>query len=121
MELTQYLQELEQVVNIDCGTGSVEGVEQVYQHFQQWYQQDGWHCQRVELDDKVARACWSPTNLMQSIMMFYWWGIWIPFFLWERWLHVLSLLRAIAPEARRGGHERGIADHSLGITWAESR
>ncbi|WP_210509794.1 M20 family metallopeptidase [Pantoea ananatis] len=54
MELTQYLQELEQVVNIDCGTGSVEGVEQVYQHFQQWYQQDGWHCQRVELDDKVG-------------------------------------------------------------------
>ncbi|HKM97526.1 MAG TPA: hypothetical protein VJY99_12655 [Buttiauxella sp.] len=43
MELKKYLQELKKVVNIDCGTATIDGVTQVSQIFQQWYQAEGWN------------------------------------------------------------------------------
>lgn len=54
MDLKQYLHELKKVVNIDCGTATLEGVEKVSQIFQQWYQTENWHCDRIPLGEKVG-------------------------------------------------------------------
>ncbi|WMY75220.1 M20 family metallopeptidase [Buttiauxella selenatireducens] len=54
MELKQYLQELKKVVNIDCGTATIDGVAQVSQIFQQWYEAEGWQCDSIPLGDKVG-------------------------------------------------------------------
>lgn len=54
MDLKQYLHELKKVVNIDCGTATIEGVDKVSQIFQQWYQAENWLCDRVPLGDKVG-------------------------------------------------------------------
>lgn len=54
MELKQYLQELKKVVNIDCGTATPEGVAEVGRIIQQWYQNEGWHCDSVPLGEKVG-------------------------------------------------------------------
>lgn len=54
MDLKQYLHELKKVVNIDCGTATIEGVDKVSQIFQQWYQAQEWHCDRVPLGEKVG-------------------------------------------------------------------
>ncbi|TNV17324.1 M20 family metallopeptidase [Buttiauxella sp. B2] len=54
MDLKQYIQELKKVVNIDCGTATIDGVEEVSRIIQQWYQNENWHCDKVSLGEKVG-------------------------------------------------------------------
>lgn len=65
MELKQYLHELKKVVNIDCGTATLDGVAEVSRIFQQWYQAENWHCEQVPLGDKVGPGLFV-TNKPQS-------------------------------------------------------
>ncbi|WP_431223718.1 M20 family metallopeptidase [Serratia sp. L9] len=54
MNTEQYLDELRSVVNIDCGTQTVAGVACVADRFATWYQQAGWHTERVNLGERVG-------------------------------------------------------------------
>ena len=54
MDLKQYLQELKKVVNIDCGTATIDGVEEVSRIIQHWYQDENWQCDRISLGEKVG-------------------------------------------------------------------
>lgn len=54
MDLETYFAELETLVNVDCGTATLEGVAQVAGIIRQLWQQEGWHVESVDLGDKVG-------------------------------------------------------------------
>ena len=54
MDLKQYLHELKKLVNIDCGTTTIDGVEEVSRIIQHWYHEANWQCDRIALGEKVG-------------------------------------------------------------------
>ncbi|MBC3211081.1 M20 family metallopeptidase [Serratia fonticola] len=54
MQLDDYLAELASLVNVDCGTNTLEGVATVAANMHEKYQQLGWHSEIVDLGDKVG-------------------------------------------------------------------
>ncbi|MCS2158163.1 M20 family metallopeptidase [Scandinavium sp. H11S7] len=54
MNLNQYIEELKTLVNVDCGTRTLDGVATVAGIMQSLWQAEGWHTERVDLGDKVG-------------------------------------------------------------------
>ena len=54
MNLDHYIEELKTLVNVDCGTRTVAGVETVAGIIETLWQREGWHTERVNLGDKVG-------------------------------------------------------------------
>lgn len=54
MQLDDYLAELASLVNVDCGTTTLDGVATVAGIMHQKYRQLGWHSEIVDLGDKVG-------------------------------------------------------------------
>ncbi|MTH44855.1 M20 family metallopeptidase [Intestinirhabdus alba] len=54
MQLEKYIAELESLVNVDCGTTTVEGVATVAGIVTRLWQQEGWHTESVDLGDRVG-------------------------------------------------------------------
>lgn len=54
MDLNQYIEELKTLVNVDCGTRTLEGVATVADRMQALWDAEGWHTERVALGDKVG-------------------------------------------------------------------
>ncbi|HAD40041.1 MAG TPA: peptidase M20, partial [Plesiomonas shigelloides] len=49
MQLNTYLEELKPLINIDCGTSTVEGVAAVAEMMAQKYRDLNWHTEVVDL------------------------------------------------------------------------
>lgn len=54
MNLDHYTEELKSLVNVDCGTQTLEGVATVAGIMQTLWQNEGWHTAQVDLGDKVG-------------------------------------------------------------------
>ncbi|TQI79379.1 glutamate carboxypeptidase [Serratia fonticola] len=54
MQLDDYLAELASLVNVDCGTATLDGVATVAGIMHEKYRQLGWHSEIVDLGDKVG-------------------------------------------------------------------
>ncbi|WP_449556725.1 M20 family metallopeptidase [Huaxiibacter chinensis] len=54
MNLDHYIEELKTLVNVDCGTQTLEGVATVAGIMESLWQQEGWHTEQVDLGDKVG-------------------------------------------------------------------
>lgn len=54
MDLEHYIAELATLVNVDCGTHTIEGVAEVADKMRQLWQQEGWHTERVDLGHAVG-------------------------------------------------------------------
>ena len=54
MNLDHYIEELKTLVNVDCGTQTIDGVAAVAGIMQQLWQREGWHTEQVNLGDKVG-------------------------------------------------------------------
>lgn len=69
MQLNAYLEELKPLINIDCGTSTVEGVAAVAEMMAQKYRDLNWHTEVVDLGAKAGQACWPLTSQTQTILM----------------------------------------------------
>jgi glutamate carboxypeptidase len=56
MDLQKYIDELQTLVNIDCGTQTVAGVSRAAEVMRDLWQQEGWHTERIDLADEVGPA-----------------------------------------------------------------
>ena len=56
MDLQKYIDELQTLVNIDCGTQTVAGVTRAAEVMRDLWQQEGWHTERIDLADEVGPA-----------------------------------------------------------------
>lgn len=54
MNIKHYIEELKTLVNVDCGTQTIEGVTTVAGIIEALWQHEGWHTERVNLGDKVG-------------------------------------------------------------------
>lgn len=54
MNLEHYIEELETLVNVDCGTQAPEGVNIVADRLQQHWQKAGWHTKKVTFGEQVG-------------------------------------------------------------------
>lgn len=54
MQLDKYIEELGQLVNVDCGTQTHEGVAKVASIMRQLWQNEGWHTEQVDLGAAVG-------------------------------------------------------------------
>ncbi|MBR0138548.1 MAG: M20 family metallopeptidase [Erysipelotrichaceae bacterium] len=54
MNIERYLNELEQLVNIDCGSHNPEGITKVADKLENWYREIGWHIERHDLGPKTG-------------------------------------------------------------------
>lgn len=54
MNLKHYIDELKTLVNVDCGTMTLDGVATVAGIMQRLWQAEGWHTEQVNLGDKVG-------------------------------------------------------------------
>lgn len=54
MNINHYIDELETLVNVDCGTQTVSGVAQVAGTLAGLWRQEGWHVTEVDLGDAVG-------------------------------------------------------------------
>ncbi|POT56322.1 peptidase M20 [Citrobacter amalonaticus] len=66
MNLERYIEELETLVNVDCGTQTLEGVALVAERLQTLWLQEGWNVEQVNLGDQVGPAL-LVTNKPQTI------------------------------------------------------
>ena len=60
-DMSQYVLELEKLVNIDSGTGNVSGVNRIADYFNKKYREIGWNVERHNFDDSVGE-CIEITN-----------------------------------------------------------
>ena len=51
MNLDEYLKQLETLVNIDCGSRNIEGLNKVADYLSKWYQDINWQVKRHELSN----------------------------------------------------------------------
>ena len=56
MELASFINDLQTVVNIDCGTHNIAGVTKVAAYMEQKYKKLGWHAEQVDLGAKVGKG-----------------------------------------------------------------
>lgn len=56
MQLDQYIEELRPLINVDCGTNTPEGVNQIAKLMQKKYQDLGWHTELVDLGSVVGNG-----------------------------------------------------------------
>ena len=49
-----YLRELEELVNVDCGSQNVAGINIIADKLTGWYQEIGWHVTRHDLGEMTA-------------------------------------------------------------------
>ncbi|WP_039054773.1 M20 family metallopeptidase [Enterobacter sp. Bisph1] len=54
MNLDHYIEELKSLVNVDCGTHTLEGVATVAGTIRALWQAEGWHTRQVDLGDNVG-------------------------------------------------------------------
>jgi len=54
MNLEHYIDELKMLVNVDCGTKTLDGVARVAGIMQRLWQAEGWHTEQIDLGDKVG-------------------------------------------------------------------
>lgn len=54
MNLEHYIDELKTLVNVDCGTKTLDGVATVAGIMQLFWQAEGWHTEQIDLGDKVG-------------------------------------------------------------------
>lgn len=54
MDLKLWTDELRQLVNVDCGTGTTEGVAQVADILASLWAKEGWQCEKVDLGSAVG-------------------------------------------------------------------
>ncbi|MDK4745324.1 M20 family metallopeptidase [Leclercia adecarboxylata] len=54
MNLEHYIEELKTLVNVDCGTKTLDGVATVAGIMQRLWQAEGWHTEQVDLGDRVG-------------------------------------------------------------------
>lgn len=54
MNLGHYIEELKTLVNVDCGTQTLEGVARVADVIESLWQREGWHTEQVNLGDNVG-------------------------------------------------------------------
>lgn len=54
MDIEKYIAELQTLVNVDCGTATLEGVAEVAGIIGQLWQQEGWHVESVDLGREVG-------------------------------------------------------------------
>lgn len=54
MNLGHYIEELKTLVNVDCGTQTLEGVARVADIIESLWQREGWHTEQVNLGDNVG-------------------------------------------------------------------
>lgn len=66
MELETYLNELQSLVNVDCGTATTDGVAEVAGIIRQLWQQEGWHTEQIDLGTAVGPAVFV-TNKPQAL------------------------------------------------------
>lgn len=60
-DMSQYVLELEKLVNIDSGTRNVSGVNRIADYFNKKYREIGWNVERHNFDDSVGE-CLEITN-----------------------------------------------------------
>lgn len=51
MDLKEYLDQLETLVNIDCGSHNPKGIKEVAEHLKRWYEEIDWHIRVHEIKD----------------------------------------------------------------------
>lgn len=56
MNITEYLEELRELVNIDSGTQTIKGVTRVASIMEKKYRDIGWHAELKDLGDKVGKG-----------------------------------------------------------------
>ena len=54
MNLDMYLKQLEELVNIDSGSRNPAGIAQVADKLAGWYEQLGWHVERIPLGEETG-------------------------------------------------------------------
>ena len=54
MNIDRYIDELRQLVNIDCGSHNPQGIAKVADRLTEWYQQIGWHVTRHDLGPETG-------------------------------------------------------------------
>ncbi len=54
MDLSLYLKQLEELVNIDSGSRNATGITKVAEKLAQWYEKLGWKVQRIHLSDETG-------------------------------------------------------------------
>lgn len=54
MNLDHYIEELKTLVNVDCGTQTIDGVAAVADVMQNLWQAEGWHTEQIDLGDNVG-------------------------------------------------------------------
>ncbi len=54
MNLEHYIEELKTLVNVDCGTRTLDGVATVAGIMQRLWQAEGWHAEQVDLGNQVG-------------------------------------------------------------------
>ena len=64
--LETYLKDLEEVVNIDCGSNTCDGVTRVAEIMKRHYDEIGFATELVDLGDKAGRGLFA-TNILVSI------------------------------------------------------
>ena len=59
MDLDLYLRQLEELVNIDSGSKNADGINQVADRLQRWYEELGWNVESIHVGEetgKIGRA-----------------------------------------------------------------
>ncbi|MEG2831118.1 MAG: M20 family peptidase, partial [Edwardsiella sp. (in: enterobacteria)] len=56
MDLEKYIDELQTLVNVDCGTQTVAGVAQVAAVMRELWLQEGWNTEQIDLGSAVGPA-----------------------------------------------------------------
>ncbi|EMO6898401.1 M20 family metallopeptidase [Pluralibacter gergoviae] len=65
MELEKYIKELRALVNVDCGTHTPAGVNRIADIMRDFWRQEGWHADLVNLGDEVGYGVFA-TNKPQA-------------------------------------------------------
>ena len=56
MDLDLYLRQLEELVNIDSGSKNADGINQVADRLQRWYEELGWNVESIHLGEETGRV-----------------------------------------------------------------
>lgn len=56
MDLEKYLNQMETLVNIDCGSYNAAGIQKVAEHLARWYEEIGWSVKRHDVGKETAQV-----------------------------------------------------------------
>lgn len=56
MDLDLYLRQLEELVNIDSGSKNADGINQVADRLQRWYEELGWNVESIHVGEETGRV-----------------------------------------------------------------